>query len=299
MLITNVERAANVELESLLDRREPDRLLMCEPTFFEVKDVKNAFMQGKINSVDVIKAGRQWEGLKIIFEQLGYQVEVIEAQPGLEDMVFTANQVLVGENFQQKAYIVPSLMRYPSRQREVAHFRSWFESRGYGVIELPLGNDAQFTFEGHGDAIWHPGKKLLWGGYGHRTDIKAYEQLRRLINVPIIMLSLMHDTFYHLDTAFCALDKATVMIYPAAFTVEGIELIRYFFSNVIEITEQDANNFACNALALGRNVILEHGSKDACAKLRKRGFVPVEVNTSEFMKSGGSVFCLKMQFYSS
>ena len=30
---------------------------------------------------------------------------------------------------------------------------------------------------------------------------------------------------------------------------------------------------------------------------RRAGFTPIEVDTSEFMKSGGSVFCLKVMIY--
>ena len=39
------------------------------------------------------------------------------------------------------------------------------------------------------------------------------------------------------------------------------------------------------------------GANEANAKLRSAGFNVVEVDTSEFMKSGGSVFCLKMMVY--
>jgi N-dimethylarginine dimethylaminohydrolase len=111
-------------------------------------------------------------------------------------------------------------------------------------------------------------------------------------------LKLATKTFYHLDTAFAALDEETVMIYPAAFEKEGLELIHHFFANVIELTENDANNFAGNAVALrGKKVILQKGSTDACRQLRQAGFEPIELDSSEFMKSGGSFFCIKMLVY--
>jgi N-dimethylarginine dimethylaminohydrolase len=43
--------------------------------------------------------------------------------------------------------------------------------------------------------------------------------------------------------------------------------------------------------------VLQKGSASACADLRRLGFKPVEVDTSEFMKSGGSVFCMKQVVY--
>jgi N-dimethylarginine dimethylaminohydrolase len=152
-------------------------------------------------------------------------------------------------------------------------------------------------FEGHGDAIWHPGKQLLWLGYGNRTEARAGELLSTMLDVPVVMLQLATPTFYHLDTCFAALDQQTVLIYPRAFSDESLRLIKRFFANVIEVSEKDAFNFAGNAVALKRNVILQKGSSETVRDLRLAGFQPIEVDTSEYMKSGGSAFCMKMMVY--
>lgn len=70
----------------------PDRLrlLMCHPEHFRVAYAINPWMDPS-DPVDVGLAIRQWEGLHAVYEQLGYQVELIEPVPGLPDMVFTAN----------------------------------------------------------------------------------------------------------------------------------------------------------------------------------------------------------------
>jgi N-dimethylarginine dimethylaminohydrolase len=60
----------------------------------------------------------------------GAKVETIEPVPGLEDMVFAANQVFVGAHEGVGKFIVPSRMRHASRQREVAHYVDWFRG-GY------------------------------------------------------------------------------------------------------------------------------------------------------------------------
>lgn len=270
---------------------------MCDPSYFEVRDVKNPFMDGNVDAVDAARARVQWEELRAVFARLGYPVAVIPGQPGLEDMVFAANQVLVCPEKSGGYLIVTSNMRHESRRREVPHFESFFAARGYRVLRLAGDGGRDMFFEGHGDAIWHPGKRLLWGGWGHRTEAEAYEKLCRLIDVPVVALNLLHPQYYHLDTAFCALDERSVMIYPGAFDSAGLSLIRHYFENVLEVPESDAGNFACNALALGRHVVLQRGSTATCAGLRQLGFIPVEVDTSEFMKSGGSVFCMKMEYY--
>lgn len=284
-------------LTDVAKRLEPTSILMCEPTFFEVKDVKNPFMEGNINKIDSTKARQQWDLLKQAFEKLGYPTKVIPGQPDLEDMVFAANQVLVGQDNKGQPYVVAAEMVHESRRKEVPYFLDWFKKHGYDVRQLPRVNDKVVHFEGQGDAIWHPGRQLLWGGYGNRTEEQAHGLISKLLDTPILLLKLATKNFYHLDTCFCPLNETTVMIFAGAFEAKGLELIRHFFSHVIEVSEKDAHNFACNALALGNNVVIQRGNADTCQQLKRHGLNPVEMDTGEFMRSGGSVFCLKMMIY--
>jgi N-dimethylarginine dimethylaminohydrolase len=269
---------------------------MCEPEFFDVKDCKNPFMEGQLNHVDRSLARQQWHKLKATFDGLGYRVHVVAAVSDLEDMVFSANQVLVGCDAEGRQYAITANMVHPSRRREVPFYAEWFKAHYYDVHAASQSADGPH-FEGHGDAIWHPNRQLLWGGYGFRSQKEAYVRIAELTGASVILLELVKERFYHLDTAFAALDEQTVMVYPPAFAPDSLELIRRVFANVIELSDADAQNFAGNALALGRNVVLQKGSDEACSALRAAGFIPVEVETSEFMKSGGSVFCLKMMVF--
>jgi N-dimethylarginine dimethylaminohydrolase len=295
-VIRSAADLATLDVAALPDRVEPQRVLMCTPGSFDVVDVKNAFMEGNVGTVDRAEAVAEWEALRLAFEVAGHEVVTIDGAPGLEDMVFSANQALPGMGEDGTPYVVLSHMLYPSRRREVPHFRDWFALRGYRILELPASVE---LFEGQGDAIWHPGKALLWGGYGHRTTLAAYEALSALVGVPVIALELAHTDFYHLDTAFCALAPDAVMIYPGAFTPEGRDLIAGVFDRIVEVDAREASeHFACNATALdARTVLIQRGADTTVAKLRADGFEPIEVETREFIKSGGSVFCMKMMIY--
>jgi N-dimethylarginine dimethylaminohydrolase len=287
---------ARLDLAALPARPEPQRVLMCTPDHFDVVDVKNPYMAGNIGRVDRARARAQWRELAAVFRRLGHEVVTIAGQPGLEDMVFSANQTLPGMDPDGRPYVVLSYMRHESRRREVPHYRAWFAERGYAIREL--GAEAGF-FEGQGDAIWHPGKQLLWGGHGPRTSYRAYAELASLLDVPVIELELVHPAFYHLDTCFCALSPEAALAYPAAFDDESLALLRAAFPRLIEVGEHDAGAcFACNAHCLdGRTVVLQRGAAQTVAALRAAGFETVEVETGEFLKSGGSVFCLKMMVY--
>jgi N-dimethylarginine dimethylaminohydrolase len=299
-VITKASEAHGLYPEGLPMRIAPTAILMCEPAYFKVIDVKNPFMQGNINKTNLDKSWQQWHDLKKVFEELGHKVNVIPPAPMREDMVFTANQVLLGQD-KDGPYVVLARMVHQSRQLEVPYFATWFRIHNYRVLELAP-HDAQhgpttLRFEGQGDALWHPGRELLYGAYGFRSQADVYPIMSKMLNVNIVRLHLVHQRFYHLDTAFCPLNESTVMIYPPAFDEDSLHLIGRFFTDVIEVSDEEAANFACNALPLGEHIVIQKGSSALCARLAKLGFTAIEVETSEFMKSGGSVSCLKLLMY--
>ena len=80
---------------------------MCPPTFFDVREVKNVHMR---HPIDRELAQHQWENLRRALEEAGLQVDTIAPVKELEDMVFAANQVFVGESDKIGKFIVPSEM---------------------------------------------------------------------------------------------------------------------------------------------------------------------------------------------
>jgi len=82
----------------------------------------------------------------------------------------------------------------------------------------------------------------------------------------LIPLELKSPYFYHLDTCFAPLTEHTAVIVKEAFTNEGLALLQSAFDQLIE-------------------------------DLQVIGFKIHALNTSEFLKSGGSVFCLKLHIW--
>ncbi|MCK6459062.1 MAG: arginine deiminase-related protein [Planctomycetes bacterium] len=266
-------------------------VLLCPPDHFDVIDVKNVFMEGQAGKVDRARARQQWDALAETFRGIGLEVETLPPTPGCEDMVFAANPSFTGVNRRGRKVAVLSRMRHESRQREVEAHRRWFAGHGYDVIESPV------PFEGGGDAVWHPGKRILWGGYGQRSVPEVYPFLAMVFGVEALTLELKTD-FYHLDTCLCPLDPKTALVYPKAFTRTGNTQIRRHFKRVIEADEREARDgFACNALVSGKHVVIQRGSASLEEKLRQAGFTVHPVETGEFMKSGGSVYCMKQWLF--
>ncbi|CAG0917489.1 unnamed protein product [Notodromas monacha] len=271
------------------------KLLVVNPKHFDVKYVINPHMEGKIGTVDFAKAAAQWRDLKGIYEKLGFDVYEFDGAQGFPDMVYSANHGLSfrgADEGKSVKEVFMSNMGTEQRRGEVPFFEEWYKKQGYKIHHLP--NDLKF--EGMGDALWHGSRKLLWGGHGFRSSPKTYEIISNAWNVPIITLELLDPDFYHIDTCLSILDNDTALVFPGAFTVEGNEIIRSVFSKVIEAPEQEARrNMACNAFCPDeKNVIIQAGSEVTNERLEKAGFTVVPVDTTEFMKGGGSVFCMKM-----
>ncbi len=108
----------------------------------------------------------------------------------------------------------------------------------------------------------------------------------------MLPVELVNDRFYHLDTCFCPLDAKTVLWYPGAFDRYGRKVIENLADDLIAVSEKDARKFVCNAVVLGKSIVMQPGSPALTRTLEKRGFTIYPVNLSEFLKAGGSAKCL-------
>ena len=281
-------------LSNLEPMPAPEKVLVVNPSGFDVKYAINPYMEGRIGDVDKKLATSEWEKLKEAYEDLGLYVHEVPGDARFPDMVFCANQSLPNITKDGTKQVVMSVMHTEQRKGEIPVIQKVYEDSSYHIIHL---DESKFTdFEGMGDAIWHFKKRLIWGGYGFRSTIDVYEHISKTFSTPVIALELVDDKFYHLDTCLCVLNEETVLIYPKAFTEDGLAKIRTLVPNVIEANQHESEHlFVCNATCPdGKNVFIQKGCIKANAALEKAGFIVHEFDTKEYLKSGGSVFCMKM-----
>ena len=265
-------------------------VLMCPPTFFEVREAKNPHMG---LAIDRVRAQHQWENVQRSLRDSGLKIELIDPVQGLDDMVFAANQVFVGGDLQVGKFIVPSRMRYPSRQKEVAFYVEWFRHRGYRVVELDLPGE---YLEGHGDLLWHPDRSRIWAGFGFRSTrggVEKFAAAMDKLGFPVTPLELIDKHCYHLDTCFCPLNGSAVLIYPEAFSPAAIGAIGNGFERIHHLTRDEAMQFIANGVVVNGRFVTPRLTANLTGILAGEGLAPVVVDTSEFEKSGGSVFCMK------
>lgn len=271
----------------------PTKVLMVHPQFFDVEYAINPHMldeKGELNKVDQGMAVRQWEHLKSTFEKLGLKVEVLDGQKGLPDMVFCANQTFPFMK-EGNLHMLLSHMNSEKRQPEVQFFKEWAQANNVTIHE-----PGDIQIEGMGDVLWNYETDEVFAGYGFRTSPEAYAQLEKLLDKKITTFELKDERFYHLDTCLSILSDDTAAFVREAFTQEGYETLKAKFKNLIQVPLKEATQFlACNMCTPnGEDVIIQEGADMTNDALEAFGFNVIELDTREFIKSGGSVFCMKM-----
>ena len=264
-------------------------IAMCPPTYFSVDYVINPWMSGNVGALDLARAADQWSRLR---DRLATHVKVrtIDPQPGLPDMVFTANAGMSIGQDAVASHFVPK-----ERRGEEVHFKDWYRDNGFELYPLP----DEVGFEGQGDCLLHSSGEWLWTSAGPRTESTAYRHLSRCFNLEVVTMRLVDPRFYHIDTCLTVLNDGYVMYFPDAFDQPSIDKIeaRIPPDRQIRVSEEDAALFACNAVNLGSDIYLHALTPELRARLEGAGFDVHEHDLSEFLKAGGSAKCLTLLLY--
>jgi N-dimethylarginine dimethylaminohydrolase len=256
---------------------------MCPPDYYGIEYEINPWMSRSRGSSPQ-RAHEQWQSLYDSLRGLGVTVELMEPRQGLPDLVFTANAGLV---FHQRFF--SSRFRHEVRARETPHFDAWFAANGYAVEHLPEGT----FFEGAGDALFCG--PTLFAGYRIRSDVRGHQYLGQALHKLVLPVELVDPRFYHLDTCFCPLAPGEAVYYPDAFDGYGRRVLEQHVPRLMPVRQAEALRFGCNAVVVGKKVILNTGCDTLAGGLRDWGYEPVAVELDEFLKAGGSAKCLTLR----
>jgi N-dimethylarginine dimethylaminohydrolase len=272
------------------------RLLMCAPDHFEVTYEINQWMQPQTwshNSSELLKVAQQeWRFLNQTFKTLGFDVELVKPQPGLPDMVFTANAaVILNER------VLLARFRFQERQPEEKPFAQYFElAKRKGLVKEVNSFPVGIFQEGAGDCIWDNQRQIFWAGYGPRSSKEATDYIGDYFGKEVVALELS-PRFYHLDLSLSPLSNGQVLYYPGAFTGSAQKIIkdRIPANELIAIDKEDAENFVCNLVNVGKQIILSNCSSQLESKLNNLGYSVISTPVRKFGLAGGSVCCLTLK----
>jgi N-dimethylarginine dimethylaminohydrolase len=255
---------------------------MCPPVHFGVLYEINPWMHREI-AVDAERAMAQWEALAGTLRAAGAAVEVLEPQPHVPDLVFTANAGLVnGSRF------VPSHFRHPERQPETPIFAAWFAAHGWDVLDLP----ASALHEGAGDAL--PFAGVLLSGYRPRSDAAAAAAVSELLGVPARPIELVDGRLYHVDLTFCPLDDRRALCAPLGWDAYGRKVVDALVPEALWLEDDEALTFCANSVVVGTTIVMPSAPLRVARQLEAWGYDVVECRVDEFLKAGGGCRCLTL-----
>jgi len=259
------------------------RILMCPPDHYGIEYEINPWMNRSLGAVRQL-AFSQWTTLRDTLAGLGAQIELMEPQPGLPDLVFTANAGLMFHN-----QFLSSNFKHEVRAKESPFFDAWMGANGYDVVHLP----DQSYHEGAGDALFCG--ETLFAGYRTRSDAASHQWVGQKLAVRVLPLELVNPRFYHLDTCFCPLAPGVALYFPDAFDTYGRRVLEANVKTLIPVVEDEAHRFGCNAVVVGSTVVHNSQCPQLAASLSAAGYRSIEVELDEFLKAGGSAKCLTLR----
>ena len=265
--------------------------MMCYPRYFQVKHfLLNAHMRME-KPVSHSLAVRQWNHLYNTLKDNGVKIELIEEQPDLVDMVFSANAAIIYKN---KA-VIANFGAEP-RVGESQFYKKFFAERNFDVIDP---SEEGVHIEGCGDFMSTYDKSHYFVAHGFRSDAAAHPYLKNVLELSDDTLSpmrLVNRFFYHIDTCLASLSLGHLMYFPGAFDDVGNSRIQQVGGDkCIPLSEEDAFYFACNSVNFeheGKHIIVGNKFSKALTKqLRDLGYTPIETPYDQFLLSGGSTRC--------
>ena len=274
--------------------------LLIAPTTFEILPMQhgqNPYIATR-DTTHTRTAERQHRKLADVFDHC-IVCTLPDTEAPLPDIVFVANGGLALPRLTRPLVLLPN-MKFPQRKAELPLLRDMFAELGIATMDYP-GHE---PFEGQAELKWFHGGRKAVCGYGHRSTLKTFRELDTLFKKlyglkeapELFVLPLASAAYYHLDVAMCEYDETKCLVHKRAFSPTSIRRLKEFLGpeNVTVIDTPDP--FCLNAVMDGPNMITHRLTDPTLKPLFERltGRRVVQVATTEFEKSGGSVRCMTL-----
>ena len=272
-----------------------ETILMCPPRHYRIDYAINPYMTGNVGRIDPALAVDEWDRLASLLTRLGARIEVVTPLQSAPDQVFMSDPgVTIGNTFYCGRF------KYSERQAEIETVKDWMTSHDFEVRQLPEG----LVWEGNGELLvgldgQGAADGVLFGGYGIRSQMEAYEWLREATGFEILTIQLTDPRCFHLDVCFTVLPGGYFLIYSEGMAPSDVAKIRDRApaDRIYDADEEDLALFGLNAVIVRRNVVVHNMSERMARWLRDRDFTPCLCLIDQFVRGGGSAKCLTQKLH--
>jgi len=252
--------------------------------------------------VDRKKVRAQHKALLKALRSTGVPVaeyRLVKHKTPLPDLVFVANGGLFLPRLQTPIVLLPS-MKFPQRQAELPYLVEMYKELSIPAIPFPTKD----VFEGQAELKWFFGGNLAVCGPGHRSTAQSFKVLAKLfdyiyglhgLDPPRLLITpLISADYYHLDVAMLEVNETTCIVHKRSMTAASVTALRKAGLTVHVIDTKDS--FCLNAVISNGTLVTHKLEPDLGSTLKTLSGCHrlIEVDTSEFEKSGGSVRCMTL-----
>ena len=275
------------------------------PFSLSTADPNNIWMQELTDDelrVNKPKAYKQFMDL-YQFMAGGSLVYLLPSEGNLQDQVYVANLGLQLSHIKNENHILLSNFTSDPRKGEELVGEKFFNQMGYKTHISP------YKWEGEAD-IKYLYDNVYVGGYGIRSNIKAYEWMEENFDMNILKVAMVDEYLYHLDCSIFALNQDQTLICTELYDEDEIKMLEKH-TEIIDIDVEDALGGLTNSVKYGNMILCAsnisemkksheyyEGEKHKIETLEKicsnAGMEPVIFNLSEYMKSGAMLSCMVM-----
>ncbi len=220
-------------------------------------------------------------------EAAGVKCHVVPSKPGLSDLAFTRDSVLM-----TPWGLVQLRPSEPHRRGEAAHLVAALKGTG---IESPGAVD-EGRVEGGDVCLLRPGLVMI-AISGERTDEAGARALGRIFERRgwRALYTRFDPRYLHLDTQFTLVSKHLAVACLETLEAGFAERMAGLGIELLVATRGEVNRLEANLLSLGGcRVVAPAGGTRLNLELRKRGYDLIEVEIDQFVRCGGGVHCLTM-----
>lgn len=246
--------------------------LLSYPVNYRITNKSNKFY----NKTDYTLAHNQYN------KYINYLIEN-GVKPMFVDITSSSKQVYTKDvGFVIENIFFISKMSLNERQEEIEPIKKLVKEENLDHYIM------QNNIEGGDVAV---GSNEIFVGVSNRTTMQAIEELKEILKLKNIKKDVVPINFdknmLHLDCVFSLLGKDSALVSPYIY---DIEIIKKYIKNIIEVTKEEANEFATNLVYLGNNKLVT-SNMSISNKLKSLGYDVTLLDFSEITKGEGSLDC--------
>lgn len=255
-------------------------LLVTDANNFRIDFEINPYMHS-VDQPNPAAAVAQHEAIMQAHRDAGRTLEYLPTATDCPDMIYVANSGLT----RGKKVILSQLPT--ERQTETPHYREWYKSHGYQVIEPPV------LFSGQGDALPIGDQVIM--GTGWRTHPRMHDFVAGELGYEVIPVQTVSAEYYDVDLAVAILRPDLIAFCAEALEPESAERLANLPGiNHILISLEETKKFAANLVSDGTTVTMTNDAPNLAAAIRAHGLQTIELATDQLAKGGGAIRCTSL-----